>query len=299
MPSELQTLNAWERFHLCSRLLRWPLKLGIVLLVALLALYPRFWLLPTCIARLRDLNSTIDPSHPGLAPLEAAVRKHCKTDDSPRAIRRATEKVVYDAIPYAWDWDTWGVVEYIPNTAEVLAMGREDCDGRAVLAASLLQRMGYEATLVSDLVHVWVATPTAELMSPGTGAKTLRATDEGTKLDLSRSALANVGRSLAYGISVFPLTRELAILAALALTSMQPRSTVRRRVLGASLLLLGLALMRDSGGGLHGTTYRPHLVWIGLAIIFAGWLTLLVKGANRSSRAKLPPRSPATTTDPG
>ena len=51
----------------------------------------------------------------------------------PHALVRGVEKFVYGHVPYAWDWDTWGVADYLPSVAEVRRMGREDCDGRAVV----------------------------------------------------------------------------------------------------------------------------------------------------------------------
>jgi hypothetical protein len=240
--------------------------------------------LPTWLGRLADMNSVLQPDHPGLARLEAAVRERAKADATPPELLGVVQQVVYQAIPYAWDWDVWGVADYLPTTAEVLEKGREDCDGRAVVSASLLRRMGYQAWLVSDLTHCWVATPAGEVMSPGKGEKTFEGGKPGepaTRVRFTLGTLANLGRSLGFGIAVFPLTRELVILAALCGLTMQPRSSPRRRVAGCLLMLLALGLIHDAEDVSSCSASRPGLAWMGVGALIVGWLFLAIKAGGR------------------
>jgi len=282
-------VRAWHALHQLPRRQRWPLKAGFFLLTLLLALYPRVWLLPITIARLADANTVIDPTEPRLASLEDQVRAHSADPPDLAVLRQRVEQVVYQHIPYAFDWETWGVMSFLPTTAEVLDRRRADCEGRAVVAASLLRRLGYEAWLVADLKHMWVVardpvTDRAyELMSPGAGARSVVATPEGTRITLDRGLLSNLGRGLAFGIAVFPLHRELIIAGALALVTLQPRSSMRRRVSGVALLITSLFLLRAGHDPTSDTAAHPAWIWLGLAALAAGWLTLAVKAATPGS----------------
>jgi hypothetical protein len=171
------------------------------------------------------------------------------------------------------------VAEYLPTVAEVFEQGREDCDGRAVVAASLLRRMGYDAWLVSDLLHVWVETPEGETMSPTGGEKTFVGTDAGTQATVSMRILQNAGRGLVYGIAVFPLMRESIILALLCALTMQPWSSPWRRVAGCLLLWLALDTLRGSGqqATIPGHTRAIVSTWLGVLVAVVGWMVLAIR----------------------
>lgn len=306
---------------------RWPIKLITFAVVTAVVLYPKLWLFPTWLERIGNMNSMLDPEHPALADLEqtvletlaseaaakAAPLSDARIDDgapeeagradsspvdsittgsspavaSAQAALKAVQKAVYERIPYAWDWETWGVCEYLPTVAEVFEQGREDCDGRAVVAASLLRRMGYDAWLVSDLLHVWVETPHGETMSPTGGEKTFVGTETGTRTTVSLRVLRNLARGLSYGIAVFPLTREVIILATLCLLSMQPWSSGWRRVAGVLLLWIALDTLRDAGRQAAISGQAGHVVatWIGVGLAIGGWLVLAIRVAGRRPRS--------------
>lgn len=280
-------MKLWYRLHRWHPALRWPLKLFAFLLVTALVLYPKVWLLPTWVSRLADMNQTIDPNDPGLEPLAQAVRARTASTDS-RELLPTVQQVVHERIPYAWDWDVWGVVDYLPTTAEVLAAGREDCDGRAVLAAAVLRRLGCEAWLVSDLKHVWVATPAGEIMGPGTGEKTMEGGEAGTRFKLSLGTVSNLVRGITFGVAVFPLTRELLILIALCGLTIGPSCSTRRAVVGCLLLVFALALLRDAQPSAGGLAQHEHLVWGGWGLAAIGWLVLAFRGAGCRSPAGRP-----------
>lgn len=267
--------------------LRWPLKTALFLAVLLFTLYPDPSLLARNVRHLANMSRMLDPANEGLAPLEAQVRE--RLGDARHGAHEtlaAVEKVVTRRLPYDWDWNTWGVADYMPTVSEALEMGREDCDGRAVVAASLLKRMGHEAWLVSDVRHVWVATKEGETMSPGRAGKGLVATPSGTRVTVTPSTAWNALSGLAYGVAAFPLVRELILLAALTLLSMQPRSAWLRRWAGMVTMLAGLLLVR-----LYGTTTgewsREALLSMvaGFAMLPVGWLILLT-GAKRDAAAR-------------
>ena len=55
----------WRRLHRRPRWVRWPVKAGFLLTVVALTLYPKVWLIPAWVQRLANLNTVLDPQHPG------------------------------------------------------------------------------------------------------------------------------------------------------------------------------------------------------------------------------------------
>ncbi len=128
--------SAWRTLHRRPRRTRWPLKAGAFVLVLLLVLFPRVWLIPAWLTRLSNLNAVIDPRHPAVNELAARVADAAGPTPPLNDAAVAVETLVRQRVPYAFDWETWGVMDYSPTVAEVLAQGREDCDGQALVAAS-------------------------------------------------------------------------------------------------------------------------------------------------------------------
>ena len=151
----LQRLPGWYRI---------PIKLAILGFTVLFVCFPYPGRLVRHVTRWQSPNTLIEPNAPALEPLVAALRPQITADMEPKEVLKTVEKFVYKEISYDWDWNTWGMADYIPTVAEAIAKGREDCDGRAVVAASLLARLGYDAAIVTDFAHVWVKTEHGETM---------------------------------------------------------------------------------------------------------------------------------------
>jgi len=268
----------WRRWHEGRAWRRRGVKALVFLGVLLLTLYPKPWLIPTWLSRITHMDSVLEPGHPGLADLELQVRRALPAEATPQMALDAVQRAVLKRIPYAWDWEVWGVVEYLPTVGETLAAGREDCDGRAVVAASLLRRMGYEAWLVSDILHVWVETPYGETMGPTGGAKTLSgrgAPGEKTRVHLTLGLARNLARGSAYGVAAFPLIRELIVLAALVAVTLHPRVTAVRLVVALVLLGAALALVRAGGISAAMTGESLWITALGFVAAIVGWCALL------------------------
>lgn len=168
----------------------------------------------------------------------------------PYRVLGEVQKIVYERVAYEWDWNTWGMADYLPTVDEMFAAAdargeghlREDCDGRAVIAASLMRRLGYDARIVTDLRHVWVATECGDWMGPGM-AKALVSSQAGNRADL-RAASRNLLPALTFGIAVFPWTRELILVVAGFILLYHRRMPARTAVVGALLLIDGWLFMR-------------------------------------------------------
>jgi len=115
----------------------------------LLLLWTLFVLYPNPLVLLRAIGQSWTPVVDA-----AAVRALAATlPDDPVLIERA---VLTRIVPYSLPWQTYGVPWYFPTPAEVLAAGRGDCQGRAVVLASLLQAKGIPYKLDASFDHIWV-----------------------------------------------------------------------------------------------------------------------------------------------
>ncbi|MFQ5411515.1 MAG: hypothetical protein ACE5EC_04435 [Phycisphaerae bacterium] len=253
------------------RFVRWyvrmPLKGLVFTGVTFFVLFPDPVRFVRHLGHLSDLEAMVESDAPQLAEWEdelsarlaadSALRTggdgpHAAEDDGSdaRRVQKAIEAFVYQKVRYGWDWEVWGSADYLPTVGEMFEQAagdadgqmREDCDGQALMAASLMRRMGYESAIVTDLRHVWVATPEGEWMGPGR-SKTLISTSEGNRSSILHT-LNNVPVALSYGLAVFPLGRELIILVT-AFVLVLHRGMKRRTIaFGALLLLQGLLFMR-------------------------------------------------------
>lgn len=245
---------------------RVPIKIVLFAVVTFFVLFPSPSQFATHVHRIAHLEQMLEPDAPQLAVWEADVRQEfaaaaVHNDDlaaesgeqaalqRARTMQQLIQNLVLREVQYEWDWNLWGAADYIPTidemfwraSADTLGL-REDCDGRAVLAASLMRRMGYEADLATDLRHVWVVTPEGEWMGPG-GEKAYERGEEGYAVNWA-AALANMPISLSFGITVFPLGRELIILAAAYLLLLHRRMRLSWAALAGLLLVQGLLFMR-------------------------------------------------------
>lgn len=261
----------WRRLQLAPAYVRWPAKWLAFLTVTFLVLFPNPALLPRHISHMRSMDRLPNPAEPALKPVSARfdaylAQKGVNTNN-PDVLLREVNTFVRHEIPYAWDWEVWGAAEYLPTLAEVIASGREDCDGRAVLAAALLRARGIQAQLVGDTRHMWVSTPVGETMDP-LGPPIIQSQDG--KFQIRWSGLIDLGPP-AFGISVFPLGREMIILAVAWLLILPWRVDRRSAALALGLMVQGLVLIRRAGTD-------PTAPWMGGILLGMLCLALPIAG---------------------
>ena len=63
---------------------------------------------------------------------------------------------VQSQISYEGDTSNYHSIDHLATTSEILKRGADDCDGQAILIASLLRYRGYDAYVVFGYSHVWV-----------------------------------------------------------------------------------------------------------------------------------------------
>lgn len=254
--------------------LRWyarlPIKWAVLGLTVLAVCFPYPGLLLRHVQHWRDPNALIEPDSPAIRPLVDELRLRLAGDPPPREALKLVERFVYEKIPYEWDWNTWGTADYLPTVKEVIEKGKEDCDGRAVLAASLLRNFGFNAQLVTDLAHVWVKTDRGETMGPGK-SKAIIATKDG--LRVQADALTELPGAAAYGMAVFPLLRELIVLGVMWLLLLRRGGGILPSIVGLALLIAGLFLLR-AGSKEYGDP-KTWMQLLGLTGLSAGTAALL------------------------
>ncbi|MGB2987380.1 MAG: transglutaminase domain-containing protein [Phycisphaerae bacterium] len=267
--------------------LRWyarlPIKWIVFGLTVLAVCFPYPHRLVRHVQHWRDPNALIEPDAPAIQPFVEELR-HRLTDDlaPPEALKRV-EQFVYEKVPYEWDWNTWGTADYLPTVTETIEMGKEDCDGRAVVAASLLRNFGFEAQLVTDFAHVWVMTDQGETMGPGK-KKAVVATERG--LRVNTDALGELPKALVHGVAVFPLLRELIILSVMWLLLLRRNGGAICSLVALALFLGGLFVLRVGGKGYYHPAF--WMQWVGFGSLATGFVLLFVwasYNARRSERA--------------
>ncbi len=262
-------LDSWMRFQNAVWWRRAPVKAVVLGVTVFLVCFPYPKLFVRHVLRWSDPNVLIEPDAAELLPLLDELRPKLSNIEAGPDALKVVEKFVYEKVPYAWDWDTWGVVDYIPTVPEVMDAGQEDCDGRAVVSASLLRNLGYQADLVTDTTHVWVKTDQGETMSPGKLPKLVEAGEDGVTINWG--SLLNIPRNFGYGVAVFPFWREMTIV--LVFWGLALRTGIGRVGPAVCLLLMlnGLVLLRyASANPWHDAPADVAAEWFALANLAAG-----------------------------
>jgi len=293
--------------------LRIGLKLLVFGVVTFFVLFPNPAQFVRHLGHVSDMQAMIEPDAPQLASWEAEFRRRVAqvqrrwegaaatsaTSARPfgrREVQQELQQFIYEKVKYDWDWNVWGSADYMPTVGEMFAQAarssdgvmREDCDGRAIIAASLLRRLGYEPTLVTDLRHVWVTTPEGEWMGPGR-TKTVISSDQGNQTAFL-GTLSNVPVALSYGLAVFPLWRELVILGTAFLLTLGGQREWRPIAFGGLFLLQGLLFMRlgylaPQGVAGNGAAWP---VWVGAMHMAGGFGVLLVSSFRARHGRRIP-----------
>ena len=234
------------------------------------------------IPRWQNPDSLIETNAPFLAEINKKIDEQLKPDSTKKDELKAVERFVYREIKYGYDWDVWGNTDYWPTVAEVWEKKREDCDGQAVLAASILSSRGFpDVHIVGNMSHVWVAAGTNEVMSPQAD-RNFQKVDG--KLKVSLPGASTFLLTWAH-INRFPTLRSLLLLVAVLVALLHPHwDTLRWWQLFATGTT-GLLLLYDWGGKYLGNyaTGASFTFWLGNGLLI---LALLLATMPRSSTKK-------------
>ncbi len=162
-----------------------------------------------------NFESMIDPEISGMDEINKTIDSMLPEGYTNEVEFKTVEKFVYKNIPYEYDWNTWMNIDYWPTAQEVWDAKKEDCDGRAVLAASILRARGYKnACLTGNFQHIWVEVDGFEIMDP-MKEKSFTATktdDETSTTSITIPSYSENLRLLAMHIQIFPVFRNLLLI---------------------------------------------------------------------------------------
>jgi len=288
-------LKAWRQLNGMRPAVRRPIKCGIFLVVLGVTLYPHPVLLSRYVGRLSRVEDLVQGDAPELAAWQRELDPAWEAAKTPAEQLAAVQNFVYAKLQYEWDWNTWGVIDYWPTVAEIVDKGKEDCDGQAVLAASLLQGRGVKTRLAANVYHMWVVTDQGETMTPAK-TKIVESTADGIRVNWA--GLADMKMDLAFGLAVFPLVRELILLVTLWALWLSPRGNWRWGVGSGVVLLSSLMILRWAAGA------QPYaqdggLYWTGLVVAAIGAGLMIYAGKTRLDDAAMaePVASPEPATE--
>ncbi|MFO1501433.1 MAG: hypothetical protein U1G07_24100 [Verrucomicrobiota bacterium] len=102
-------------------------------------------------------DALIQTNFPALPLINAEIDRLVAAHHRKMSEARVVSKWVLRKIRYVSDYENWWNLEYWPSADEVWQRGQEDCDGRAILTASILRSRGFRsAELAVGLDHMWV-----------------------------------------------------------------------------------------------------------------------------------------------
>lgn len=266
---------------------RWLVKGALLGAVILFTLYPHPVLLVRGVQHLGDVESLIQPDLPEIAEMNRAITAQLKPDATKKEEFRAVERYVYEHIRYEYDWFNWGNLDYWPTAKEALDRKREDCDGQAIVAASVLRARGFKtAQVVANLQHCWVVVVGSELMGPQPDKNMRRV---GDRVVLTFPELRTLLGSAAM-INKFPAVRCLVILAAVLVLAYHPCRNLTGFLGVMALGLVGFVLLLDwcnrfnaRGKELELTMLFWSLGCLLVALLGALWANRLSEGRARDS----------------
>ncbi len=280
-------------------------KFLLLAAVILFVLYPNPGLFIRQLGHYLDTESLIQPNLAAMPEINREIDQLLATNAPALTEFKAVERYVYRRIPYQYDWHGWWNLDYWPTAAEVWERKREDCDGRAVLAASILRARGHaEARLVANLQHVWVAVGTNELMGPMAdknfrreGSKMVDGKLVGAKTVITLPAFKTLLDSLAMTCK-FPAWRVVFLMLAVLALIFHPATDGSRFAGLCAVMLTGYVLFLDwcvrrvdhDSAGFDWNLPAAAVLVLG-ALVFA-WRA-------RGSEVATPPREPEVGACPG
>jgi hypothetical protein len=236
-------LTLWQWLSVRPFVCRLGLKILILFFVFLAMTFPNPFLTIKQIEAYRDIESLFVMDFPELAAINVSIDSLLPENYTFEDEYKTIIRFVYNHIRYQYDWDNWINSEYWPPADQVWRRGREDCDGRAILAVVIFRSRGYaDATVVGSMTHLWIKVGDQELM--GAQPEKIMEMQDGQKR-MRMPKLSYVLKAAAQQLDSYPIFRMIVILLCFVLLSYHPARNIKL-LLGLSLLsLIGFVLLLD------------------------------------------------------
>jgi len=174
---------------------------GWALGILILLLFPAFWLIPQQIyVRVNRQTELITPNAPVVIEFKSSFLEENPDYDtfSWEEKMKAAKNYTMEKIVWELDYFTYGNMAHVGTPTQVIQRGMDDCQGQAVVMASLIRSLGFEYVwAVETPFHWWVLVrdPSKGLLPSGWEKKIEDYLDnpsyEGEVLTLNRAGLAN------------------------------------------------------------------------------------------------------------
>ncbi len=206
---------------------------------------------------------------------------------------RAVERYVLRNIHYKFDWESGWNLDYWPDAADVWQRRADDCDGRAVLAVSILRARGRkDARLAGNLIHIWAQTGSDEFMGPHK-EKSIRVTEktittpDGKKVTkkeyhVTPPSVKMLLRGFSFHMRHFPMTR-LILLFVLSYFAVCWTGRNSNGIIGGLVLLLGGMLYFTEWAELRKPEITAAFVAGALLTLLALILPLIIRRREETS----------------
>ncbi|MEK7486069.1 MAG: transglutaminase-like domain-containing protein [Planctomycetota bacterium] len=159
--------DIWKKTGYWRWIYRVPFKIAVLIASLLFAHYPNPILFLKNIRHLANPEMLIQSDASFLNEVNQEIDQMLPPNATPLQEFNVVQRYVYRKIPYEFDWNLWGNIDYWPTTQEVWDAKKEDCDGQSILTVSILRSRGFSsARLVGNIKHVWVEVDQKELMGP-------------------------------------------------------------------------------------------------------------------------------------
>ncbi len=265
-------MSFWKK---TARLPFWQrllLKIGIFGGILFLVLYPRPGLFLKQLQNYFQMDALIQTDFLELERINHEIDLLLeKTERTPRQEFLTVQSYVYRRIKYAYDWETWCNIDFWPTASQVWELQQEDCDGRAILAASILRSRGFQsAQLVGNMRHIWVKVDDIELMGPDTETMLRR---EGERLVVTLPSLTLLISTVTIYIADFPAIRHLILFFTLMILLYHPTRNFTGFLGATTTGLVGFLLLKDWAHQAMQTEVIPLTLdfWAGHALIFCAF----------------------------
>jgi hypothetical protein len=223
----------------------WRLVIKLVLFagVVLFVLYPNPVLFVEQLRHYVGVEALIQSNFSEMTMINREIDALLPADATRENEFKVIQRYVYQHIRYEYDWENWGNIDYWPPAEQVWQRKKEDCDGQAILAASILRSRGFvTAKLVGNFRHIWVAVDRDELMEPDR-EQTFKL--EGGKPILVLPSLDFALKAVAFYIAEFPGIRNLIIFFTLLVLCYHPCRNLTGFFGMTTLGLVGFILLKD------------------------------------------------------
>ncbi len=233
----------WNNLAGYTRAQRSIIKSVLYFFILLFVLFPNPALVIDQIGAYLNTEALFETGFPEMATINAQIDSLLPADFTFQEEYEAIVRFVYDNIHYEFDWDNWANSEYWPPASKVWRRGREDCDGRAILAVAIFRSRGYrDADIVGSMQHLWIQVNGKELMGPD--KEKLVVVQDGKK-QFRMPSWHYMLETLAVQLNYFPKFRIVILLLALLTLLYHPAQKLKRLLALLITAMLGFTLLVD------------------------------------------------------